>query len=225
MSRIMNKLRNNHGINRLVLILIILLLIAIAVAAKPVYNLIMANAEEKACVVALKKAQDMLDTAYLDNYTLSYEDAVAVVERSKWEMDALCPGGGDYFIIDEEARNQGYVVSCGLHEKDTKLRTRLNATHVKKLLEAAMEEIANRGQKVTEDSFTFTVNSKELVVERLAGDNGLRWGTSSSIDFSGVVAFFSLSSKGEMDWFVYADENHAAVWNAGSGWSGDAYGS
>ena len=57
----------------------------------------------------------------------------------------------------------------------------------------------------------------------LPGDNGLRRGTDYSIDFDGVVSFFSLNAEGEVNWFVYADENHAAVWKPSTGWSGDAY--
>ncbi len=57
----------------------------------------------------------------------------------------------------------------------------------------------------------------------LAGDNGLRRGTDYSIDFDGVVSFYSMNAAGELNWFVYADANHAAVWKINDGWSGDAY--
>ncbi len=67
------------------------------------------------------------------------------------------------------------------------------------------------------------VNGSALDVVQVAGDNGLRRGTDYSIDFDGVVSFFSLNSAGELNWFVYADQNHAAVWKLADGWSGDAY--
>ena len=67
------------------------------------------------------------------------------------------------------------------------------------------------------------INGQNLSVTRLEGNNGLRRGTDYSIDFDGVVCFFSLNSDGDIHWFVYADADHAAVWKEAEGWSGDAY--
>jgi len=32
-----------------------------------------------------------------------------------------------------------------------------------------------------------------------------------------------VDENGAVAWFVYADENHAAVWRTGDGWTGDSY--
>ena len=218
-----NKLHSSYGVNRLVVILLIgVLVLGIAIAI-PVYQAYKHRADRIGCTVALKKAQDMLDVEFLGNYSLSYEEALVVVERSKWEQEALCPAGGDYYLVADRISDQVYRVTCGLHEQETYLRTRLNADHVYKLLEDALLERKKRGLEPPEDGFTFTVNSQPFQVTRLEGDNGLRWGTSSSIDFSGIVCFFSLNGSEELSWFVYADEEHAAVWHRNDGWSGDAY--
>ena len=224
MNVLLNKLHNQRGINRLVLILLVLVLVMAVVVAIPIYRSYKEQADELACTVALRKAQEMLDVEYLGNYVaLTYEEAVAIVERSKWEQEALCPAGGDYYIIETPNRNQVYTVTCGLHEHDTKLRTRLNASRVFELLADSLEGTRALKQDPPEEGFTYTLNSRKLTVIPLEADNGLRWGTSASIDHKGIVSFFSLSEEGELDWFVYADENHAAVWRASEGWSGDAY--
>lgn len=220
---LLNKLKSDRGINRLVFILLILVIVLMIVAAIPVYRAYKLRADQYGCTVARKKAQDMLDVEFLGNYSLSYEEAIAVVERSKWEQDALCPAGGDYYLVERKDSDQIYLVTCGLHEKDTRLRTRLNAFHVYELLEEAMSDRTKRGLGPAEEGYVFTVNSQPLSVVPLKGDNGLRWGTSASIDFDGVVCFYSLSPSGALNWFVYADENHAAVWRLNDGWTGDAY--
>ena len=222
--QLLNKLHSRSGINRLVFILLVLVLVMAVVVSIPVYRSYKKRADRIGCTVALKKAQDMLDIEFLGNYALSYEDAIAVVERGKWEMDALCPAGGDYYLVERDS-TQVYRVTCGLHESDSFLRTRLNASHVFSLLEEALTAQKKRGLEPPEDGFTFTVNSMPLEASRLPGDNGLRWGTDASIDYDGIVCFFSLSDSGEINWFVYADQYHAAVWRVWEGWSGDAYSS
>lgn len=218
-----NKLHSSRGINRLVVILLILV-IALGIAlAIPGYQAYKRHSDQIGCTVALKKAQDSVDIAYLNNYSLTKEEAQAVVERSKWEQDALCPAGGDYYLLEQRDRDQVYLVTCGLHEQDTRLRTRLNATHVYGLLQDELLTLQERDMDLPEEGFTFTVNSQPLPVQRLQGDNGLRRGTASTVGFEGIVCFFSLSDAGGLTWFVYADENHAAVWRLHDGWSGDAY--
>ena len=217
------KLHSRSGINRLIFILLTLVLVMAVVVAIPVYRSYKLRADRIGCSVALKKAQDMLDVEFLVSYSLSYEQALTVVERSKWEMDALCPAGGDYYLVERTDNAQIYRVTCGLHESDTLLRTRLNATNVFALLEDALETQHLRGLEPPEDGFVFTVNGQPLEAKRLSGDNGLHWGAGSSIDFDGIVCFYSLSASGEIAWFVYADEDHAAVWDLHEGWHGDAY--
>lgn len=217
------KLQSRRGINRLIFILLILVIVMGIVIAIPGYRAYRRQAQQIACTVALKKAQDMLDIGFLNNYSLTYEEAKAIVEKSKWEQDALCPAGGDYYLVEDRQDNQVYRVTCGLHEADTRLRVRLNADHAYQLLTEALAELKERDQEPPEAGFTFTLNGQALPVTRLEEDNGLRWGTASTIDHKGTVCFFSLDDTGKLTWFVYADENHAAVWLKSDGWMGDAY--
>ncbi len=216
------KLQSSCGVNRLIVILLVLVIALGIVIAIPGYMAYQRRSEQIACTIALKKAQDMLDIGFLGNSRLTYEEACAIVEKSKWEQDALCPSGGDYYLVEDGKENQPYRVTCGLHESDTRLRVRLNADRVYRLLTDALLELKAQNQEVPEAGFAFTLNGRSLTVTRLEEDNGLRWGTASTIDYKGTVCFFSVDDTGELTWFVYADENHAAVWLKSDGWIGDA---
>ncbi len=217
------KLASKQGVNRAVALVLLLVLALAVVISIPVYLSYQKRADQFGCAVALKKAQDMLDVEFLWNYELGHDEALAVADRAKWEMDALCPAGGDYYLVDRPESDQVYRVTCGIHEKNTYLRTRLNASHVLELLEGAMADCVRRGVEVPEEGFTFLVNGRELPVRRLEEPVDLRWGTSASIDYEGIVCFFTLAEDGSVAWFVYADENHASVYRALNDWSGDAW--
>jgi len=222
MRAIRNKLLSRRGINRLVAILVALGIVLVIVAGIPIYRAYKARADIYSCTVATKKAQDMLDVEFLWNYELSHEEAEAVIERAKMEMDALCPAGGDYFLVDREDSDQRYRVTCGIHEADTRLRTRLNAYHVYELLGEEIIYARRRGEAL-DDPVVLTVNGRKLEVTELEEPNDLRYGTGSNIDYDGIVCFFTRDDAGELNWFVYADENHAGRWNPVDGWTGDAY--
>ncbi|MBR4702607.1 MAG: hypothetical protein IKO91_02075 [Oscillospiraceae bacterium] len=217
------KLASRQGINRAVALVLALVLVLAVLISIPIYLSYKKRADQFSCTVALKKAQDMLDVEFLWNYELSHDEALKVVERAKWEMEALCPAGGDYYLVDRPESDQVYRVTCGIHEKNTYLRTRLNAAHVLELLEDALANCVRRGIEVPEEGFTFLVNSRELPVPLLEEPVDLRWGTSASIDYEGIVSFFTLAEDGSVAWFVYADENHASVYRAGNDWGGDAW--
>ena len=217
------KLRSRRGINRLIAIVLILVLVLGALLALPGYRLYKKIADEYGCKVSIKKAQDMLDVEFLGKYSLTKDEALVVVERAKMDQDTLCPAGGDFYLVDRANSDQVYRVTCGLHEPDTKLRTRLNAYHVYELLQEELVKLSFQGEKPPLSGMTFTVNSQPLFVQRLSGDNGLHWGTNATIDYDGVVCFYSMNADNDVNWFCYADENHAAVWTPKSAWTGDAF--
>lgn len=227
-STMREKLLSERGISRLMAIVLVLVVVLILVAMYPVYRAYKRHADEVGCLAAMKKSQDWLDVEFLSNYSLSFEEAQAVVEKSKWEMDTVCPAGGDSHLVYRENSDQIYQVVCGLHDPDTYERTRLNAGSVYEQLESALFEAKRRGQAAP-DTVTVTINSRELEIERLDEPNDLRYGTDASTGYKGTVSYYTVDGDGELSWFVYADQNHAVVWRAeGSavfraGWSGDAY--
>ena len=210
----------DQSIRGLLWLLVFVILILAVMVILPLIQNRENKAESYACTLAIRRAQDAVLVEFLSNPEITEQQAYVVVDESKLAREDLCPSGGTYFLVP--ITGGSWRVTCGLHEEDTKLRTQINASYI---LETVQSQLAarRRAEMKIEDDLIINVNGKALDVKLLAGDNGLRRGTDYSIDFDGVVSFFSLNAAGEVNWFVYADENHAAVWKINSGWSGDAY--
>ena len=210
----------DQSIRGLLWLLVFVILILAVMVILPLIQNRENKAESYACTLAIRRAQDAVLVEFLSNPEITEQQAYVVVDESKLAREDLCPSGGTYFLVP--IAGGSWRVTCGLHEEDTKLRTQINASYI---LETVQSQLAarRRAEMKIENDLIINVNGKALDVKLLAGDNGLRRGTDYSIDFDGVVSFFSLNAAGEVNWFVYADENHAAVWKLNSGWSGDAY--
>ena len=206
-------------IRRLLWLLAAVVLLLAVMLILPLLQKRESKAEGYACTLAIRKAQDTILVEFLSDPTMSVLTTAVVVDRSKLASELLCPSGGDYYLVPE---GDGWRVTCGLHEENTILRTRINASRVKDLLQEQLDA-RSRVEMNLDADVEMIINGQPLDVIHVAGDNGLRRGTDYSIDFDGVVSFFSLNPSGEINWFVYADENHAAVWRIKDGWSGDAY--
>lgn len=205
---------------QLIALLIVIVLIMAVMVIQPLIQRQRQKAETYACSLAMKKAEDVLLVEFLSDPELSQSQAAVIVDKSKLAMDTLCPGGGDFYLVPSGGT---WHVTCGVHEGNSYIRTRLNATHVLDLLNAEIAERRRLEVPFDDQVLTWEINGKPLAVTRLEGDNGLRRGTDYSIDFDGVVCFYSLNPGGDVHWFVYADADHAAVWKEETGWSGDAY--
>lgn len=209
----------DQGVRGLLWLLIFVVLVLAVMVILPIIQNRESKAEGYACTLAVRRAQDAVLVEFLSNPEMTERQAAIAVDQSKLGRDELCPSGGDYYLVPQSG---SWRVTCGLHEEDTKLRTQINAARV---LETLQEQLAARRRLELEPEriTIMKINGMPLDVVMIAGDNGLRRGTDYSIDFDGVVSFYSLNFSGEVNWFVYADENHAAVWKINSGWSGDAY--
>ncbi len=205
---------------RILTLLVLIILLLVVMVVLPLIEQQRLKAEAYACSIAMKKAEDVLLVEVLSDPELSESKAAFVVDESKLEMDSLCPSHGDFYLVPQSGT---WHVTCGIHESNTKIRTRLNATRILDLLNAEIAERRRLGVAFDDSVITWEINGQPLNVTRLEGNNGLRRGTDYSIDFDGVVCFYSLDFSGDVHWFVYADNNHAAVWKEEDGWSGDAY--
>ena len=214
--------RKDRLIFQLIALLVVIVILIAITLIQPMIQRQRQKAEEYACSVAMKKAEEVLIVEFLSDPELSQSQAAVIVDKSKLAMDSLCPGGGDFYLVP---RGGTWHVTCGVHEENTRTRTRLNATHLLDLLNAEIAERRRQEVPFDDQVLTWEINGQPLAVTRLEGDNGLRRGTDYSIDFDGVVCFYSLNFAGDIHWFVYADANHAAVWKEETGWSGDAYSS
>ena len=236
--------KNRGGVNRLIAILLgltALLTLSLAIPALLRYQ---ERAQEIACNIARNKAQSMvaIESMFRD-WDFSVQEAAAVVDKTRYQRDRLCPAGGDYFIVwqdepDSRYADTHYKVVCGLHDEDLKERTRLcSGAAFSRLL----KELESRRE--IPDSVKITLNGKPLDCRRVDKNPGLKYGTDSDIDRKGTVCYFGLMGddesraaleesekadfsavkEGELWYFGYADKNYASVWGYGKGWSGDAW--
>ena len=231
------------GINRLVALLLCLIAVMVIVIAIPFAIRQKESADEFGCMLALKKASDTMSIEYLfQDWSMTRQEAAALVDRSRYDRDQLCPGGGDYFILWQPNAEPKYRVACGLHDDDTKERTRLSSGAALERLTNALDGLRDRGEDVPA-KLEIVVNGKKLSCERVEGDPGLAFGTKTDIDRKGIVCYYALAGddasrteleqrervdltglrEGEVWYFGYADPNHASIWKYGKGWRGDAW--
>ena len=207
-------------LRRIIALMVVIILLLVVMVVLPLIEKQKAKAEAYACSLAMTKAENALLVEFLSDPKLSTSDAAVVADESKLERDSLCPAGGDFYLVPQSG---AWRVTCGIHETNTFVRTKINASRVFDLLNDEIAERRRLELPFEDQVLTWEINGKPLAVTRLDGNNGLRRGTDYSIDFDGVVCFFSLNPSGDIHWFVYADADHAAVWKEDEGWSGDAY--
>ena len=196
-----------QGVRRLLWLLVFVVLLLAVMVIIPLIQNRESKAEEYACTLAIRRAQDAVLIEFMSKPDMTARQAAFAIDQSNIGRDDLCPSGGDYYLVPQGG---SWRVTCGLHEEDKKLRTQLNATRVLEILQDQLE--ARRRLEIEPERVTIIkINGIPLDIIMLAGDNGLRRGTDYSIDFDGVVSFYTLNASGEVNWFVYADENHAAV--------------
>lgn len=227
----MKKTLNRGGINRAAAVLLMLIGVMLVLIAVPGYRRYRYRAQKTACEQAMKSARDGLTIEFLSRFEKgSVENAMKTLDEVLPERANICPSGGTVYLI----RNaQGiFEPVCGMHDSDLKLRVRLNATRARELLSEELKKAGDAGDEAPE-SLEITLNGKALVCERVDEVLTLRRGTATTSGYEGIVAFYGLEGEGgfstgkvadgELCYFVYADENHAAVWRADDGWTGDAY--
>ena len=97
------------------------------------------KAEAYTCTLAIRRAQDAILVEFLSNPEMTEQEAYVVVDESKLAREDLCPGGGDYYLVPQAGGS--WRVTCGLHEEDTKLRTKINASRVLALVQGITENL------------------------------------------------------------------------------------
>lgn len=242
--KISQKCADRHGrVNRLIGILLALICVLILLIAIPAFLRYKEDMERFGCYVALDKAQDLMAEEYLFNgWNLTVQEAMALVDRSRYERDQLCPGGGDYFIVRRKTSEQPFEVVCGLHDANLKERAQLcSAAALTRLLDA-LKRAAKKGD-ASPSKLTVQLNGKNLTCRRVERNPGLQFGTGTDIDRKGIVCYYAVVGddaqraeiedkegldlsklkEGEIWYFGYADANYASVWRYGAGWSGSAW--
>ena len=188
--------------------------------AVPAWNYIVSEFERTGCVQAMKTAKDGLIIEYLGKFENGTADeARQSITEFMPAREQLCPAGGNVYLVRRE--DGIYETFCGIHDKDTKRRTRLNASFVLLELRGTLERERFFHPEGL-DTVPITVNGAELPCVRVSEEEPIRRGTSTTMGYEGVVAFYSAEGD-EITYFLYADELHCAVWRSRDGWTGDAY--
>ncbi len=95
------------------------------------------------------------------------------------------------------------------------------------------KQTSAKTEKEQQDYTEITINGKPLQCIHVLKQEPIRRGTANTNDYEGIVAYYGLEGEGDFDtglvkkgdiaYFVYADEYYCARWSAKDGWSGDAY--
>ena len=227
------KLRSScGGVNRVVAILLALIAVMLVIIAIPWWEKFSYRSEVIACEQAMKSAEDGLIIEYLSRFKEdSVNAAMKTLDQVMVARPNICPAAGEVYLIKNS--NGIFEPHCGLHDPDAKLRTRLNASRALELLREG-RRLARRDNGGKEpDAVQIHLNCQTLSCERVQKAQRLRRGTATTDNFEGVVAFYGLAGEGDFPvegvaagdifYFVYADEDHCAIWRANDGWTGDAY--
>ena len=223
---------NEQGkISRAVGIMLLLIAVMLVVISVPAWRAYKYHADEIGCAASLKTARDSLVIEVLsEGEDLTVSSSRKTLVRTMPGQDNLCPAGGTVYLLPLE--NGSYDLVCGLHDSDAKERTRLNASYAFGELETSIYKTRLSGQEVAE-TVVVELNGTELECVRVSEAPKIRRGTGTTEGYDGVVAFYALegvdgwqgsgADEGELCYFLYADEDHCAVWRAQDGWTGDSY--
>ena len=219
-------------VNRVVAVLLALICVMLVIIAIPWWQHIRERSQTIACEQAMKSAKDGLIIEYMGRFReTSVEDAMKTLDQVMVARPDICPSGGEVYLIRNDKGI--YEPVCGLHDSDTKRRVRLNASRAKDLLEEGRRAILKEGGDEP-DSVAVTLNGRQLECMRVMAKEKLRRGTGTTQGYKGTVCFYGLAGEGEFPvskkakageicYFIYADENHCAIWRADDGWTGDSY--
>lgn len=219
-------LEERGGTARILVILSLLILVMVVILSIPSWKAFRYKSQCIACDQAIKSAGDGLKIEYLDTYDeSSVKEAQKTLDEVMPAREDICPAHGNVYMIRNE---QGiFELVCGLHSRDAARRTRLNAAYAGECLEEAHRNILEKAKEgdTEPEKIRIRVNGKPLDCVYVTEKVDIRRGTSTTKDYDGTVAFYGTDDAGDIDYFVFADEDHCAVWNKGDGWTGDAYGS
>lgn len=229
-----NKLRSSSGLNRTVGILLILVAVMLVIVAIPAYHYYRALSAEIGCMSAMDTAKRQLTTEFLLRLgKMDAKEGKEVVTTAMLGYDDICPGGGNVYLLADGDPQYPFRLICGLHDEDKKLCTRMNGAYVKDAVAEELKKRQTQGDPFPA-SVPFSLNGKTCEAVLVEKPTGLRRGTASSIDYTGVVAFYGLAGygdfapssaagSGKIAYFCFADEEHGAVWTAEKSWTGDAW--
>ena len=227
----MNLWSDRRGITRAAGIVLALIVVMLVLIAIPGWKVFRYRSEKTGCDQGMKTATDGLIIDYLfENKAAEEEDAMVLLDDFMPGRTNICPAGGNVYLV--KSVNDIYKTVCGRHDSDRKERARLNATYAKRLLVDQLR-YDRRVSETEPETVTIPMNGDPLVCTRVQTKSTLHRGTKTTKDFEGIVCFYGIAGdgifpvgdleEGEICYFLYADEDYCAIWNADDGWTGTAY--
>ncbi len=230
------KLKSRRGVAWLVGILAAAVIVMAVICLIPSYQKYQKQGKTLACAVALDSARRRIATDFMfDGFQNSdAEQAKKTIERAMLGWEDLCPDGGSVYIIPIEGEVAWDVV-CGMHDKDSRRRTRLNASNVRDQLVETLLKERKKGNPYPE-SLPYSLHHREGTAFLVDEPTNFKRGTKTTMGMEneGTVVYYSIVGhsdfgadsglrEGELWYFSFADEEHCATWQSNDGWTGDSY--
>lgn len=229
------KLHSRSGMSWLLAILLVAIIVMSVVVCIPWVRGIRQQADDVGCDTAVENARRELTVAYLSEGAKPTEDwARRTLAKTYRELDGLCPVGGEIYVVDNPNDDElPIAIVCGLHGRDAKQNTRLNAKRALQRLREELLQSRKDGQPLPE-ALTVSLNGTFLTARLVTEPVNLKRGTATTSGYDGTVAFYGIAGnggvgedaavrEGEICYFAFADEQHCAIYEAGSQWTGDSY--
>lgn len=109
-----NLIKGKEGVARLIVIMIIVIIVLAFPIGYAIWNNFKNEVENSECRIAVEAAQKKLDTEYLHNPDMTYEEAVEAATSSVRGLDDICPAHNEC-IIEKDSDGEGYKIYCSVH--------------------------------------------------------------------------------------------------------------
>lgn len=228
------KLHSRRGLSLLAAILLVLVVVMCVLVSIPLVRRYTRQADTFGCAAAMDSATRQIAIDYLaQEQNPTPERVRQVVERAMRDVDALCPAGGEVYVVSNPNGQPPFALVCGLHGSDARQNTRLNAQRVLERLNAALLQARRDGDELPR-TLTVTLHGEVLTAQLVTEEVPLKRGTATTSGYEGTVVFYGIAGHGEVGmgttaddgeicYLAFADETHCALWTAGQPWSGDSY--
>ena len=124
---------NRGGVNRVIALLLAAIAVMLVVVLLPAWDDLRLLSQRLSCQQAMKSAKDGLIIEYLGRFKEgSVQDAMNTLDQVMIARPNICPAGGEVYLIKNS--DGIYEPLCGLHDRNERQRTRLNASRALELV-------------------------------------------------------------------------------------------
>ena len=215
--------RRTAGYSLVIIILVILaVILALIAIGIPVFQSYKKKQDKIGCMSAMDSAKRQVIYEYINRGgDMTGQEAVGTAAYAMLGFTDLCPGGGTVYLIDETAKGGAYEITCGLHESDDCLRTRLNAGYVLGQIEDYVGNL-KPAEEDEPDAIEVTLNGAKLTAEATDEDLSFKRGTATTMGYEnkGTLVYYRLENY-EVVYYCFVDEDHVAYWEKDTLWRGD----